>query len=320
MGGAYLGGGALHYATELPRPEAGLGETRVAVRVAGVCATDLALARGYMGFRGIPGHEFVGTALDGPLAGKRVVGEINAGCGACQRCTAGDPRHCEQRTVLGILGRGGAFAEELSLPHGNLVEVPAEVSDDAAVFAEPLAAAGAILEQVELSVDQPALVVGDGRLGLCCAAVLAAHGAQVDLLGRHAQRQALLPTGVRHLGIPLDPAQEPPRRYPLVVEASGRPECLAGALRWTEPRGTLVLKTTTEAPVQLDLAPLVVDEIRLLGSRCGRFQPALDWLADGSIDPRPWIAARYPLAEVERALDEAGRGGVLKVLLDITTA
>ena len=317
---AHLQAGTLTLDFQRPRPEPQPGESRIAVSLAGVCATDLALAKGYMGFRGVPGHEFVGRALDGPLAGKRVVGEINAGCGVCERCRSGDSRHCSERSVLGILGRPGAFAEELRLPDANLLEVPDEVSDEAAVFAEPIAAAGAILEQIGDVRGVPALVVGDGRLGLCCAAVLAIHGARVDLLGRHPERADLLPGGVHHLGRPLQAGAPPDRRYPLVVEASGRPECLAGALGWTEPRGRLILKTTTERPVELDLAPLVVDEIQLLGSRCGRFDAALDWLASGAIDPRPWVAARFPLNQVEQALTEAGRGGVLKVLLDITPA
>ncbi|MHC4376189.1 MAG: alcohol dehydrogenase catalytic domain-containing protein [Planctomycetota bacterium] len=317
---AHLREGTLTLDSQRPRPEPLPGESRVAVSLAGVCATDLALAKGYMGFRGVPGHEFVGRALDGPLAGKRVVGEINAGCGVCERCRSGDPRHCSERSVLGILLRPGAFAEELRLPDANLLEVPEAVSDEAAVFTEPIAAAGAILEQVGDVSGLPTLVVGDGRLGLCCAAVLAIHGARVELLGRHPGRADLLPGGVRHLGRPLEAGAPPTRRYPLVVEASGRPESLAAALAWTEPRGRLVLKTTTERPVELDLAPLVVDEIQLLGSRCGRFDVALEWLASGALDPRPWIAARFPLSQVEQALAEAGRGGVLKVLLDITPA
>jgi threonine dehydrogenase-like Zn-dependent dehydrogenase len=192
---AHLQDGELTLTPAHPRPEPQPGETRVAVHLAGICATDLALARGYMGFSGVPGHEFVGRALEGPLEGRRVVGEINAGCGRCTRCRGGDARHCEERSVLGILQRPGAFAEELRLPEGNLLPVPDGVADEAAVFVEPLAAAGAILEQVGDVAGLPALVIGDGRLGLCCAAVLAIHGARVEILGRHPERAALLPRG-----------------------------------------------------------------------------------------------------------------------------
>ncbi|QDU67535.1 2-deoxy-scyllo-inosamine dehydrogenase [Planctomycetes bacterium Pla86] len=300
-----------------PRPEAVRGETRVRVLLAGVCATDLALAQGYMGFKGVPGHEFVGLALDGPLEGRRVVGEINAGCGTCGCCRAGDPRHCESRSVLGILGRDGAFAEELRLPHGNLVEVPDGVDDDAATFTEPLAAALALLDCLGDARPERALVVGDGRLGLLCAWALADVGINVDLLGRHPERGAWAGERVRHMSRPLDD-RPPPRRYPLVVEACGRTDAVARALAWTAPRGTLVLKTTGAEPVLLDLAPLVVDEIRLVGSRCGRFEPALAALAQGRLDPRALIEGRYPLEQAPLALEHAARGGVLKILVDIT--
>jgi threonine dehydrogenase-like Zn-dependent dehydrogenase len=302
---------------DLPRPLAAPGEVRVRVLRAGVCATDLALARGYIGFEGVPGHEFVGVALDGPLQGRRVVGEINAGCGSCSRCASGDARHCEARSVLGILGRGGAFAEELSLPAQNLLPVPDAVDDDAAIFVEPLAAALAVLEAAPWTPGQPALVVGDGRLGLLCAAVLREAGLEVDLLGRHPDRAERVGGGIRHLGRPLDdgPAL---RRFPLVVEASGRPESLERVLGWVEPRGSLVLKTTTERPVALDPTPIVVDELRVIGSRCGRFAPALEALAAGSIDPRPMIEARFELGQAHRALEWAARGGVLKAVVDIT--
>ena len=311
---------------ELERPRPRPGETRVRVHLAGVCATDLALRRGYMDFAGVPGHEFVGTAIDGPLAGRRVVGEINAGCGTCPRCRAGDPRHCAQRTVLGIAGRPGAFAEELLLPQANLLEVPEQVSDERAVFAEPLAAALAVrepLEQAErsgdLAGDDACLVIGDGRLGLLCASALALDtGRRVLLAGRHPERARVLPAGVRHLGQPLGPDAWKRERVGFVVEASGRPELLPLALGAVRPRGTLVLKTTAERPVELDLAPLVVDEIRLVGSRCGRFAEALEVLASGRLTPELLVEARYPLDRGEDALEHAARPGVLKVLLDIT--
>ncbi len=312
---------------DVERPQPKPGWTRVAVSSVGVCATDLALWRGYMGFEGIPGHEFVGRALDGPLVGQRVVGEINAGCGECAVCRSGDPRHCPTRSVLGILGAPGALAEELQLPDGNLLAVPEGVTDDAAVFVEPLAAALAVAREVPHLPAGPALVVGDGRLGLLIAGCLALEGREVDLAGRHPGRERLIfgesegPAGrLRHLGAGLGDGLGTLGRYPLVVEASGKPEVLPLALAAVEPRGTLVLKSTAERPAELDLSSLVVDEIRLIGSRCGRFAPALELLETGALDPRPMIEARFGLDAAPQALERAASGGVLKVLVDITGA
>ena len=196
MRGLHLDAGTLTYRDDLPEPTAGPGETTVEVLQAGVCATDLALQRGYMGFRGIPGHEFVGRAVDGPLAGRRVVGDINAACGRCAVCVAGDPHHCPHRTVLGILNHGGAFAERLVLPTRNLLAVPDSVSTDAATFVEPLAAAFEIGTQIELTPGQRAVVAGDGKLGLLCAWALFDAGVDVVVAGRHAARAGLLPPDV----------------------------------------------------------------------------------------------------------------------------
>ena len=322
MRALFLDGGRLSYREDLPAPSPASGETRVRVLRAGICATDLALQRGYMGFRGIPGHEFVGEALDGPLAGRRVVGEINAACGTCPTCLAGRPRHCPHRDVLGILARPGAFAEELCLPHANLHAVPDGVSTEAATFAEPLAAAFEIAEQVEIDALENALVLGDGRLGLLCAQVLARAGLRVTVGGRHPERAALLPAGVElrtDLGAQSDvagAARDAPR-WDLVVEATGRPEVLQLALARVRPRGTVVLKTTSEAAAPLDLAPLVVDEITLVGSRCGPFEPALRALADGSVRVERMIAERYPLERGPEAFERAGTPGVLKVLFEV---
>ena len=312
--------GRVSYRTDLPDPEASDGETTVGVLRAGICATDLALARGYMNFAGIPGHEFVGRALDGPLKGQRVVGEINAACGSCVRCVAapnGRSRHCAQRSVLGILGRAGAFAERLTLPHENLHAVPDNVPDEFAVFAEPLAAAFEIVEQLGLSsrpsVDR-ALVLGDGRLGLLCAQVLASVGLHVAVAGRHPERALHFPA-LRHIGgIPgsdgagLD-------RWPLVVEATGDPDVLQQALGLVQPCGTLVLKTTAERPATLDLAGLVVDEITLLGSRCGPFEPAVAALSEGTLTLAPMIHGTLPLEEGVRGFERAARSGTLKIEL-----
>lgn len=317
MLGLWIEDGTARLRSDLQPPAECPDETRIGVRLAGVCATDLALLQGYAGFRGVPGHEFVGLALDGPLAGRRVVGEINAGCGGCEACLGGDPRHCAERTVLGILGRPGAFAEELRLPEANLCEVPSGLSDRAAVFCEPAAAALAILEAAPDLCGARALVVGDGRLGLLCAHAIARAGALTEVAGRHAERARLLPDGVPlHLG--RCETSGPPGRgeYDLVVEASGAPSVLARALTHLRPRGTLVLKTTAAQPATLDLAPLVVDELRLVGSRCGRFGPALEWLSEGTLPLESMIDAVYPLNQGPEALRHAGRSGSLKVLIE----
>ena len=317
MRGLYIEGGAVRVRADLARPPAAENESRVRVRLAGVCATDLALQRGYMGFAGVPGHEFVGVALDGPLVGQRVVGEINAACGTCDDCRAQRERHCPHRSVLGILDRPGAFAEELSLPTRNLLPVPDTVRDEQAVFAEPLAAAFQIAEGVDLRAISRAAVIGDGRLGILCAQVLALFGIDVQLFGRHPERAGLLAPGVEHRVGGFEEDTPAPERFELVVEASGHPEVLPRALAATRPRGSLVLKTTAERPVSLDLAPLVVDEIRLIGSRCGRFAPALAALADDSIDVEKMITDRFELGAGPTAFERARASDALKVLIDV---
>lgn len=316
MRALHLCAGKLHLERRRPRPAARAGEVRVRVLLAGICATDLALRRGYMGFCGVPGHEFVGIALEGPLAGRRVVGEINASCGACSTCARCSARHCPQRTVLGILGRDGAFAEELSLPAANLHAVPASVGNRQALFSEPLAAAFEIAEQVELRADQRALVAGDGKLGLLCAHVLALHGLEVTVAGHHPERALLLPAGARHAGSLEDLRERGAQPFALAVEATGSPAGLAAVLAHLEPRGTLVLKTTCERPADLDLAGVVVNELTLVGSRCGPFEPALQALERGGIPLEGWIAATYPLEEAEAAMEHAARPGTLKVLIE----
>ena len=311
MRGLWFEDGQVRLRTDVPRPKPTEGQSRVRVLQAGVCATDLALRGGYMGFSGVPGHEFVGVALDGPLEGERVVGEINLACGTCATCRAGLPRHCPTRTVLGILHHGGAFAEELVLPLENLHRVPDGVSDAAATFTEPLAAAFEIPEQVDV-VGARALVVGDGRLGMLCAQVLARRGATVEVVGRHPDRARLTGQEIRWVAPPSAPEHD------LVVEATGRPDVLQQAMGWVRPRGTLVLKTTAESPAALDLAPLVVNEVTLVGSRCGPFSPALELLASGEIDVEGMVDVRLPLERAAEALDQAARPGVLKVLIQVS--
>ncbi len=262
-----------------------------------------------------------GRARTGPLAGKRVVGEINAGCGTCPVCcgTGGlDARHCPHRSVLGILGRAGAFAERLTLPDSNLLEVPDAVPDTAAVFVEPLAAAFQILEAERPCVGTRVLVAGDGRLGVLIAKVLPAAGCAVDLAGHHAER---VPAGI---GARTGELDEPcplafDERYELVVDATGNPAVLESLFPWVRPKGTLVLKTTAARSSPLDLTPLVVDEIRLVGSRCGRFEPALAALASGAIEVNSMIHGVVPLAEIGAALEAARRPGVLKILIQCST-
>ncbi|HEX8146620.1 MAG TPA: alcohol dehydrogenase catalytic domain-containing protein [Pyrinomonadaceae bacterium] len=298
------------------------GEALVRVRVAGVCNTDLEIVRGYAGFEGTLGHEFVGEVERAPgapeLEGRRVVGEINAGCGRCQLCRAGDSRHCPARTVLGIVGRDGAFAEYLTLPVVNLLPVPDEVPDERAVFTEPLAAACGITERARVEAETRVAVVGDGKLGLLCAQALkATTGAGVTLVGRHEQKLEIARgRGVRAVKADALPASFE-RAFDVAVEASGSPAGFETALRLLKPRGTLVLKSTFHGTTELNSAPVVVDEINIVGSRCGRFKPALELLRRGAVETDALIDHQFPLSEGPRALERAAEPGVLKVLLKV---
>lgn len=307
---------------DIPEPPLPPGECRVAVRAAGICRTDLELVKGYMAFSGVPGHEFVGTVTAGPerLIGRRVVGEINAGCGECDECKRRDARHCPNRTVLGIYKRPGAFAESLTLPERCLLPVPDNVSDEEAVFVEPLAAALEIFEQLHIQPGLPgtrALIIGDGKLGLLISQVFAHHGVRTTLLGRHGKKLAL----VRRWGVETmltAPGDAPPAtRFPYVVECTGSAEALSMAVHATAPRGRLVLKSTYAPtnPPQLDWAKIVVDEISIVGSRCGPFTPALRLLARGAIDVKALIDHRKPFANALEAFDLAAKKGTLKVVL-----
>jgi len=301
---------------ELPQPAPAPGEVLVRVRLAGICRTDLEVLKGYHGFKGIMGHEFVGTVAGpagSPWLGKRVAGEINLGCGQCDLCRRGLSRHCRQRRVLGLKGRDGAFAPYLTLPAANLHAVPPQLADEAAVFTEPLAAALQVLEAIPVSAAARILVVGDGSLGLQISWVLALHGGEIHLAGHHPEHLALArPYGV----ITFREADLPPGDYEVVVEASGSPSGLDLALQRVRPRGTVVLKSTYTGRYALDPAAIVVPEVRLAGCRCGPFAPALRLLARGWLDPRPLIAGTLPLSRGLEALDWARRPGTLKVLLD----
>ena len=282
----------------MPRPRLRPGYALVRVIASGICDTDLELRRGYHGFSGVPGHEFVGEVF-GPASsawlGKRVVGDINLGCGRCGFCRGGLGRHCARRRVLGILHHPGAHADYLTLPQANLHAVPDGVSDEEAVFTEPLAAACEILDQVVVDGKTRAAVLGVGKLGSLCAAVLEEAGANVARLSRASRPR--------------------PRSFDLVVEATGSPRGISRALEIVRPRGTIVWKSTYHEQARFDAAPLVVNEIAVVGSRCGRFEPALDLLKRRRIDVRALLSSEFPLRRALRALDEAARPGVRKVLL-----
>jgi threonine dehydrogenase-like Zn-dependent dehydrogenase len=287
----------------LPRPEA---DCVIRVTHAGICGTDLQMLAGYADFAGTPGHEFVGVVEDTPAAdhrwkGKRVVGEINVGCGTCRWCQSGVKEHCPVRTVLGIRGRSGAFAEYVALPAGNLHEIPRRVDDYAAVFVEPIAAACRIFEQVPIEADTRLLVIGDGRLGNLTAQVLKTQASHVVLAGRHAHKMAI----AREVGIDARHEFDVSERYDVVVEATGRPEGLARAIDLVEPRGTIVLKSTCHGNSSLPLWTIPVHEVTVVGSRCGPFKPAIALLESGAVCTEPLIAQTFALEEYERAFATA---------------
>jgi len=310
----WLEGGELRLREDLPLPEPPAGEALLRMRCAGICNTDLELQRGYYPFAGVPGHEFVATVERGPreLVGRRVVGEINAVCGECATCRRGHPTHCERRTVLGIVGRDGAFAQFLTLPLRNLHEVPDGLDDEVAVFTEPLAAALEIGEQIVIGPGDRVLVAGDGKLGQLVARSLALTGCELTVVGHHEHKLALLEAaGIRAL----HERDLAPAGSDVAVECTGNPEGFALARRALRPRGTLVLKSTYAGRLTVDASALVVDEIRLVGSRCGPFAPALRLLHEGQIDPGPLVEARYPLARSVEAFAHAARPDALKILV-----
>jgi len=319
----------LRYDPDFADPVRLPGEALVRVRLAGICNTDLELVRGYLSFRGVLGHEFVGEvvqASDPVWVGRRVVGDINAACGECDTCRAGRHTHCPNRTTLGISHRDGAFADYLLLPQANLYPVPEAVPDEKAVFVEPLAAACEILEQVATCPTERVLILGDGKLGLLVAAVLRLTGADLMIIGRHAAKLSI----AESWGIPVHMMEQgaqhgafassgnPPAGIELfdtVIECTGSPAGFAQARRLVRPRGTLVLKSTYHGDLRVDMSGLVVDEIKLVGSRCGPFAPALRMLEMGLIDPTPLISGAFSFSEGQAAFDHAIEPGVLKVLL-----
>jgi threonine dehydrogenase-like Zn-dependent dehydrogenase len=300
----------------VPIPVPMHGEALVRVKLAGVCSTDLELMRGYYPFCGIPGHEFVGEVVDCPgdddWIGRRVVGEINITCGECSSCCSGRPNHCERRTVLGIRGRNGTFAEYFTLPLKNLHPVPLELPDEAAVFTEPLAAALEIQEQVPISPGQRVLVVGAGRLGQLVAQTLALTGCELLVVARHAHQWDLL-TG---RGITaLSEENVPVQKMDVVIDASGTPQGFSLARQAIRPRGVIVLKSTYKGDMLVNFSSLVVDEVSLVGSRCGPFGPALRLLSRGHVNPLPLIDGRYTIAQGRLAFEHAAHPGSMKILI-----
>lgn len=308
--------GALHLA-DIPFPNSN-SEALVRVVRSGICNTDIEIVRGYADFSGTIGHEFVGVveaANDRPdLIGKRVVGEINAGCGICWLCISGDSRHCPERTVLGIHGRDGCHAEFLTLPSQNLFEVTANVSDNEAVFVEPLAAAYGITERVDIGPETRVAVIGDGKLGILCAMALALNSSNITLIGRHRSKLGIAESANIE-GILAADAGKLARQFDVVVEASGAESGFETALDLVKPRGKVVLKSTFHGTPTWQASRVVVDEITIIGSRCGRFAPALDLLANKKIRVDTMISEEVKLADGVKAVERASQKGVLKVLL-----
>jgi len=304
---------------DMPKPQRASGEALIQVLLAGICGTDREILKGYSGFHGIPGHEFVGRVVecdDPQWLGQRVVGEINLACGHCAWCARGLGRHCPQRTVLCIVNRPGVFAEYVTLPVVNLHKVPDNVSDPAATFTEPVAAACEILEQMTIPRGTAVAIIGDGRLGLLVAQVLKHAGAQVTLIGRHGWKLDLARAwGVKVLSEANE--QLPSSSFPVTVEATGSPRGISEALRLVEPRGTLVMKSTFHGAANFDATKLVVDEVTLLGSRCGVFAPALELLRLEQVAVQPFIAKTFPLELGREAFEYLDRTSALKVLLEV---
>ena len=301
---------------KLAKPRRRQGFATIRLLYGGICNTDLELQRGYYGFLGTPGHEFVGEVIeaeDQNLLGKRVVGEINLACGTCTWCRRHLGRHCPNRSVLGIVKHPGAFREVLTLPEVNLRVLPKQIALEHAAFVEPVAAACEILEQVSIPAGTAVAVLGDGKLGLLVAQVLQANGARVHLFGRHKRKMAI----AEKKGVHGEVAKKlPVADFDFVVDATGSADGLKQAIRMARPRGTVVMKSTVHGEVALDTAPAIVNEITLVGSRCGRFEPALNLLAANNINVADMISDVIKLGDAPRAFARAAERGILKVLLE----
>jgi threonine dehydrogenase-like Zn-dependent dehydrogenase len=292
-------------------------EALIKIRKAGICSTDLELVKGYYPYTGILGHEFVGEVVeadDGSWIGQRVVGEINVVCQRCEQCLNGRSTHCENRTVLGIINRDGTFAEFTQLPIANLHRVPDSVPDERAVFTEPLAAALEIQQQIQIKPTDRVLLVGAGRLGQLIAQTLALTGCGLRVVARHAHQQSLLKR--RRIRVIAEEAVQP-WRWDVVVEATGSPGGFALARKAIRPRGTLVMKSTYKGEISVNFSSIVVDEINIIGSRCGPFEPALRLMETQHVDPTVLIAEEFKLQDALKAFERAAQAGVLKVLVEI---
>jgi len=298
-----------------PVPEPEKGEALIEVTKAGICNTDLELVKGYMDFEGILGHEFVGRVADAPdpqWMGKRVAGEINIPCGKCRVCLGGEPKHCPSRKVLGIHQKDGVFAEYVTLPLKNLHMLPDNISDSQGVFIEPLAAATAIFDYVRPGPEERVLVLGDGKLGLLAAQVLRSRSPHIFCVGHHSRKLALLEK--RGIQTAHD-VREWDGKFDYVIEATGNPKGVEEALCLIKPKGKMVVKSTFHGMVEMDISTLVVNEIQLLGSRCGSFAKALAFLKDHPIDLEKMVDEDFPLDEALEALERAKNPEVIKVLL-----
>lgn len=315
MNALILEGGSLRFEPDRAEPDVPEPMVRVRVLQAGICETDLQLVQGYMGFSGVPGHEFVGIATSGQHAGQRVVGEINCTCRECSLCARGLGNHCSHRTVIGILNHDGAFAESLLVPAGNLHRVPDSMPDDLATLVEPVAAALRIEEQLDLSHAPDSIVLGDGRLGNLCAQALHSAGCPTQVVGKHELKLERL----RRLGISTTLLGDvnPKPVADLVVDCTGSASGLALALSLVQPTGTIVLKTTVAAAHELALAPVVIDEVNVIGSRCGPFDKAIAAITSGRFDLSDFVSARYRLDQFEQAFDHARDPSALKVVFEI---
>lgn len=302
--------GQLALARDYPEPRVPAGEALVRVLRAGICNTDLEITKGYMGFRGVLGHEFVGVVQVGEMKGARVVGEINAYCGECETCQRGDVTHCPNRTTLGIVNRDGALAEFLTLPTRNLHPVPASVTDAQAVFVEPLAAACEITERVHVRPTDRVCVIGDGKLGLLTAQVLHLTGCDLRIIGRHSEKLAILAR--RGIVTTTDPSSVN-SQFDIVVDCTGQASGFDLARKLTRPRGTLVLKSTFHGAQEMAFAPIVIDEISIVGSRCGPFAPALRLLEKRLVDVDSLLTAEFPLSRGLEAFQQARQKGVIKI-------
>ncbi len=293
-------------------------EVLVDVIEAGICETDLQLAQGYMGFVGVLGHEFVGMARSGPFAGARVVGEINCNCRKCPRCQSGLGNHCAHRTVVGIHQHDGAFADQVAIPHASLHLVPDSISDDQAVLIEPLAAALQIQQQIELSPKQSVIVLGDGRLANLCAQVLSLQVKNIQVVGKHELKLSRL----KRLGIKTIQLQDLvcEKEFDLVVDCTGSVTGLPLALQLVRPRGTIVMKTTVAADHNVSLAPIVIDEINMVGSRCGPFGLAIESLKAGRFDLSNLVTHRFKLEEATDAFRTAVDPSAFKVVFDVANS